>query len=83
MMTYRLNPEVRKITSPIILSFSDGREDERFQDGASLADAVFCRNYLVESLSVRNGYVVLTVRENNQAIAMDRADGEAVERSFF
>ena len=82
-MTYRLNPEVRKITSPIILSFSDGRESERFQDGASLADAVLCRNYLIESLSVRNECVVLTVRENNQANAMDQAGGEAVERSFF
>lgn len=53
-MTYRLNPEVRKITSPIILSFGDGREDERFQDGASLADAVFCRNYLIEFLMEQN-----------------------------
>lgn len=82
-MTYRLNPEVRKITSPIILSFSDGREDQQFQDGASLADAVFCRNYLLESLSARNGYVVLTVRENDQINATDWADGEVAERSFF
>ena len=82
-MTYKLGPEVRKITSPIILSFSDGRGDQRFQDGASLADAVFCRNYLVESLSARNGYVVLTVRENDQINTTDWADGEAVEKSFF
>lgn len=82
-MTYKLDPEVRKITSPIILSFRDGREDERFQDGATLADAVFRRNYLIESLSAWNGYVVLTVRENDQINAMDRDGGEAVERSFF
>lgn len=82
-MTYKLDPEVRKITSPIILSFRDGRKDEQFQDGASLANAVFCRNYSVESLSARNGYVVLIVRENDQINATDWADGEAVEKSFF
>lgn len=82
-MTYRLNPEVRKITSPIILSFGNGREDRQFQDGASLADAVFGKNYLIESLSARDGSVILTVRENDQLNAMSQTDGKAVERSFF
>lgn len=82
-MTYRLDPEVRKITSPIILSFSDGREDERFQDGAALADAVFSRNYLIESLSAWNGSVVLTVRGNDQAAVMNWVGEETVEMSFF
>lgn len=82
-MTYRLSPEVRKITSPVILLFSDGREGERYENGAALANAVFCKNYLIESLSVRNGSVVLAVRENDQVNAMDWDGMEAVEMTFF
>ena len=82
-MTYKLDPEVRKITSPVIVSFCDGREDEQYEDGAALAEAVFCKNYLIESLSVRNGSVLLTVRENDQVSSINWVGEEAVEMSFF
>ena len=78
-MTYRLDPEVRKITSPVIVSFNDGREDERYEDGAALADAVFCKNYLIESIAARNGSFVLTVRTNDQINAIDWIGEEAVK----
>ena len=82
-MTYKLDPEVRKITSPIILSFSDGREDQQFPNGASLADAVFCKNYLIEALSAQDGSVVLAMRENDQVNAVDFAGEGTVEMNFF
>lgn len=46
-------------------------------------NAVFCKNYLIESLSAWNGNVILTLKENDQLNAVNRAGEEAVELSFF
>ena len=79
-MTYKLNPEVKKIAAPIRVRFSEGGE-MRFADGAALADAEFAKNYLVEGLTVDDGYVVLTLRENDRVNSINWVGEEQV--SFF
>lgn len=39
-MTYKLNPEIRKDLSPIVLIFSDGTK-QRYPDGKAVVDTVF------------------------------------------
>lgn len=80
-MTYKLNPEVKKIQSPVVVKFSDQEVDMAFESGAALADAVFDRNYLIESLAAEGDSVVLTVRENDTINAVNWVGEEAV--SFF
>ncbi len=80
-MTYKLNPDVSKICAPIIVRFVSGEPDRRFPNGATLADAVFEKNYLTESMSVENESVVLVLRENDRVNAINWVGEEAV--SFF
>ena len=39
-MTYKLNPEIRKILSPVVLIISDGMK-QQYPDEQSVTDAVF------------------------------------------
>ena len=80
-MTYKLNPEVKKIQSPVVVKFSNQAAEMTFANGAALADAVFDRYYLIESLAAESGSVVLTLRENDTINAVNWAGEEAV--SFF
>ena len=48
-MTYRLNPEIRKILSSIVLIFPDGAK-QHYSDGTSAANAVFEHKYVVSTL---------------------------------
>ena len=82
-MTYKLNPEVRKITSPVILAFCDQHNEQIFQNGRSLADAEFSRPYLIEAMSARGGHVVLILRENDQINTTDGTGEKQQEASFF
>ena len=80
-MTYKLNPEVKKIQSPVIVKFLNQAADMMFANGAALADAVFDRSYLIESLAAEDGSIVLTVRENDRINAVNWGGEEEV--SFF
>lgn len=82
-MTYKLNPEVRKISSPIILEFCEERERQRFADGTALAEAVFNKNYCIESISAKENCILLTVRENDRVNATNWIGEETAEPSFF
>lgn len=80
-MTYKLNPEVKKICAPVIVRFADRDEELSFPDGAALADAVFDKNYLIELLTVEDGAVALALCENDRVNVMNWVGEEAV--SFF
>ena len=80
-MTYKLNPGVRKIISPVTLIFSDGADEQRFSDGTALADALFQKNYCMEAISAKDDHIVLTVKENGAVNSMNWVGEEAV--SFF
>ena len=78
MMTYKLNPELKKIHAPIVLRFADGTADMSFPDGQALAVADFGKNYLTDSLCVENNTVVLTLRENDTVNVVNWIGEEAV-----
>ena len=80
-MTYKLNPEVKKITSPITIKF-DGADDVlNFANGVALAEADFDKNYLIESVSAKDGSIEITIRENDMVNVVNWVGEEAV--SFF
>lgn len=78
-MTYKLNPEVKKITSPVVLMI-DGEQQE-YPDGLTLSEVYFQKQYFVSSLSAQDGKVVLSLKENTQINNITWAKGESV--SFF
>ncbi len=80
-MTYKLNPDVSKICAPVIVRFASGEAEQRFPNGVALADAVFEKNYLTDSLTVENESVVLVLRENDRVNVINWNGEEAV--SFF
>ena len=45
-MTYKLNPELRKIQSPVVLVFPDGSETD-YPDGIALSEITFTTRHVV------------------------------------
>ena len=81
IMTYKLNPELKKINAPIILRFADGTETMSFPDGEALAAAEFGKSYLIDSLFVENDAVILVISENDTVNLVNWVGEEPV--SFF
>ena len=48
-MTYKLNPEIRKIESPVVLVKPDGQK-LKYTSGDLAAEAVFDKQYVVKAL---------------------------------
>lgn len=84
-MTYKLNPEVSKIKSPVILQIKDveSSAEKLYADGEELASATFERNYVVSSLVARENTVVLAVEENQRINATNWIGEEMTECGFF
>lgn len=82
-MTYKLNPEVSKIKSPVLLRIKGVESSELYADGAELANATFEKNYVVRSLVARENVIVLTVEENRRINATNWIGEEMTERGFF
>ena len=63
-MTYKINPIVERIKSPIILHLDSASEPEHhFSNGKELADIYFDKQYLIDSISVINDAIAITVIE--------------------
>lgn len=82
-MTYRLNPEVEKIKSPIILQIPGEKRTLRFTDGPELASALFETNYLIESLTAQDDAVLLVIRRNDKVNDTSWFVGSQSSLSFF
>lgn len=84
-MTYKLNPEVSKIKSPIILQIENGESstDTMYADGIELANAVFEKNYVVASLVAQKNSILLTVKENQTVNNTNWIGEEMTECGFF
>ena len=78
-MTYKLNPELRKISCPIILRGAG--EDQKYPNGVALADMTFSENYIVEEISAKGDAVIVTVSKKRQNLPIAWVGEEAV--SFF
>ena len=78
-MTYRLNPEVCKIKSPILLRGAGA--DRTYSSGAELEKEDFSVNYIINSIEAEGSIVIITVSENLKINAINWIGEEAV--SFF
>ena len=61
-MTYKLNPEIRKILSSVVLVFPDGTQ-QQYEDGNTAANAVFDHKYLISTVRAVNNIVELKLVE--------------------
>lgn len=72
-MTYKLNPALGKIVSPVVMVLPDGNR-QRYGSGAELEKAVFKKRYQVKALRAVEDTVELVLAESEP---MDGTD------SFF
>lgn len=63
IMKYKLDQSISKIVAPIILVVGD--EETVYESGKALADADFDKKYLIDFINVRNGNIVITLKEND------------------
>ena len=61
-MTYKMNPEVEKILSPVKLVLENG-ESQMFESGKVLAGTVFDKHYNILSYEVKEHYLEIRVYE--------------------
>lgn len=79
MLTYKLNPDLKRITSPVSLLFPDGTKMQ-YANGAEVAEASFEKRYLVDTLQAEDGIVVIDLKEP-EPMSLNWSGEEAV--SFF
>ena len=60
-MTYRLNPELRKIQSPVVLKI--GGAELEYPNGTALLDLTFAARYSVRSIAARGGTIIIDLQE--------------------
>ena len=78
IMTYKLNPIIEKIVSPVSIVLP-GNEMREYRDGAEAAADTFKSNYQIKSISTDGGTVIIRLAE---AVTPDTTwIGE--EQSFF
>ena len=78
-MTYRLDQSVAKIASRILL-ICNGTE-KVYENGKQLADAIFDKNYLIDSISIKESMIVVSLKENDSINDVKWANNSEV--SFF
>lgn len=66
-MTYKLNPEIRKILSPVVLVFPDGTK-QQYESGKASADAVFDYKYVISTMRAVNDIIELKLVEQEAPI---------------
>lgn len=66
-MTYKLNPVIRKIISPIVLIFPDGTK-QQYEGGKAAADAVFGHKYVISTMHAVNDFIELKLVEQEAPI---------------
>ena len=79
MMTYKLNPAIGKIESPIVLIFPGG-EKRNYKNGAGGVEDVFDHKYLIESLRAVGDVVEITLTESTE---MNSSTWIGEEQTFF
>lgn len=77
-MKFKIDSGVKKINSPIVLLI-DGQE-QRFENGAVLADYEFDKRYSIESITAKDDVIYLSVQEG---VSLPSSDWAKEEVSFF
>ncbi len=78
-MTYKLNNEVKKIKTPVVLLLCD--QELRFNNGAELAEKEFEQPYIIDTITAKDSLVYITVLEKDNMPTTDWSDEKEV--SFF
>ena len=78
MMTYKLNPSLGKIKSPVVFIFPGG-ERRRYQNGMEVVETVFDHRYLIESLRAVGDVVEIDLTEPE----MNSSTWIGEEQTFF
>ncbi len=78
-MTYKLNSELKKIKSPIVLLLCD--QELRFNNGTELAEKEFNKPYIIDTITAKDNVVFITVLEKDNMPTTDGIDEKEV--SFF
>ena len=60
-MTYYLDPDVRKIQSPILLCIDD--KEIEFANGQALSQKSFDKRYVIQSISAMKNQIVIVLEE--------------------
>lgn len=63
-MTYRLNSELRKISSSVKVLFPNG-ETFDYSDGSALVNSIFDRPYCIHSIAAKQDMIVIVLEEND------------------
>lgn len=63
MATFKIEQFVAKIKAPVVCKIDDG--ELAFESGSELAEHTFEKYYLIESIEIDGGKVVLKLRERN------------------
>ena len=63
-MIYKLSPQLRLIKAPVILVVEG--EERQYSSGEELTRFTFDKNYIIDSISARDGEVVVTLKENKR-----------------
>ena len=78
-MNYKLNPELAKIESPVVLVI-DG-EEQSYENGTALLHLNFKQNYLIDKIAARDNAVVVFLKKNDEINHINWVGEERV--SFF
>lgn len=78
-MTYKLNNEVKKIKSPIVLLLCD--QELRFNNGIELAKKEFDTPYTIDTITAKDSVVFITVLEKENMPTTDWSKDKDI--SFF
>ena len=77
-MKFKIDSGVMRIVSPIVLII-DGQE-QRFENGAALADYEFDKRYSIESISAKGDIIYLSAKEG---VSSPSSDWTKEKVSFF
>ena len=77
-MTYKLNPSMEKIQSPVVLILTD-RERREYINGVAVCEAVFDQRLLIDSLRAVENTVEIKLVESQ----MKASTWIGEEQSFF
>ena len=77
-MTYKLEPGLSRIASPLTLVFPNGSK-QRYNNGKAVAELVFDKRFLVDKIKAKDNNILITLIE--QAGPEDYWTGK--EHTFF
>ena len=77
-MTYKLEPGLSRITSPIVLIFPDGHREE-YSSGTDVVEAVFDCRYRVSEIRAVENTVEIVLEE----MVMPGVNWAGEEQTFF